>query len=166
MCQKQNLSAVPACRLAHKCDNLPDGYNSLNHEAEPFLGSCQLCSHLRNSQHFMEPEGSLPCSQQPSTVPYTEPDQSNPYHPISLRSMAKTDLWIYNSPNLFAPTVTFYTCLRFVSRPAHSLSWNSITNRPRPLRSRSFPINQSYSLHININKSGFIKNRIQLKYIS
>jgi hypothetical protein len=32
----------------------------------------------------MEPEGSLPCSQEPSTGPYTEPDQSNPYHPTYL----------------------------------------------------------------------------------
>jgi hypothetical protein len=30
----------------------------------------------------MEPEGSLPRSQEPSTGPYPEPDQSNPYHPI------------------------------------------------------------------------------------
>jgi hypothetical protein len=30
----------------------------------------------------MEPEGSLPCSQELSTGPYSEPDQSNPYHPI------------------------------------------------------------------------------------
>jgi hypothetical protein len=28
----------------------------------------------------MEPEGSLTCSQEPSTAPYSEPDQSNPYH--------------------------------------------------------------------------------------
>jgi hypothetical protein len=30
----------------------------------------------------MEPEGLLPGSQEPSTAPYPEPDQSNPYHPI------------------------------------------------------------------------------------
>jgi hypothetical protein len=36
----------------------------------------------------MEPEGSLPCSQEPSTGPYSESDQSNPYEPIlSLRSI-------------------------------------------------------------------------------
>jgi hypothetical protein len=32
---------------------------------------------------FMGPEDSLPCSQQPSTGPYPEPNQSSPYHPIS-----------------------------------------------------------------------------------
>jgi hypothetical protein len=30
----------------------------------------------------MEPEGSLPSSQDPSIGPYPEPDQSNPYHRI------------------------------------------------------------------------------------
>jgi hypothetical protein len=30
----------------------------------------------------MAHEGSSPCSQEPSTGPYPEPDQSSPYHPI------------------------------------------------------------------------------------
>jgi hypothetical protein len=30
----------------------------------------------------MEPEGSLPHSQELSTAPYPEPDQSSPHHPI------------------------------------------------------------------------------------
>jgi hypothetical protein len=35
----------------------------------------------------MEPEGSLPRSQEPSTGPYSEPDQSNPFQSLSLRSV-------------------------------------------------------------------------------
>jgi hypothetical protein len=60
---------------------------SLTHGAESFLGSRQLCSYSRTSQDFMEPERSLPCSQEPSTGPHSEPDQSNPSHPISLISI-------------------------------------------------------------------------------
>jgi hypothetical protein len=52
------------------------------HGAEPFLTSRQLCSYSRTSQHFMKPEGSLPCLQEPSTGPYPQPDQSSTYHPI------------------------------------------------------------------------------------
>jgi hypothetical protein len=47
---------------------------SLTHGAEPFLRSRQLCSYSRTSQCFMETEGSLPRSQEPSTGPYPEPD--------------------------------------------------------------------------------------------
>jgi hypothetical protein len=51
-----------------------DIIHSLTHGAEPFLRSCQLCSRSRSSQSFMEPEGSLPRSQEPSIVPHPEPD--------------------------------------------------------------------------------------------
>jgi hypothetical protein len=57
-------------------------YYLLRHGAEPFLRSRQLFSHSRTPQHFTQPEGSIPCSQEPSTDPYPEPHQSNPHHPI------------------------------------------------------------------------------------
>jgi hypothetical protein len=59
----------------------------LTYGAEPFLRSRQLCSYSRTSQHFKEPEVSSPCSHEPSTGPYPEPDRSTPSHPISLRSI-------------------------------------------------------------------------------
>jgi hypothetical protein len=59
----------------------------LTYGAEPFLRSCQLCSQSGTSQHFKEPEGWSPCSQEPSTGPYPEPVRSSPHHPISLRSI-------------------------------------------------------------------------------
>jgi hypothetical protein len=54
----------------------------LKYGAEPYLRSCQLCSHSVTSQDFKEPEGSSPCSQEPSTGPYPQPVRSSPYHPI------------------------------------------------------------------------------------
>jgi hypothetical protein len=57
------------------------------HEAQAFLRSHQLCSYSRISQHFVKPEGPLPCSQEPSTGPYPMPKQSSPYTPTHLRSI-------------------------------------------------------------------------------
>jgi hypothetical protein len=45
------------------------------------LRSRQLCSYSKTFQHFMEPEGSLSCSQEPSsTCPYPKLEQSSPYY--------------------------------------------------------------------------------------
>jgi hypothetical protein len=52
------------------------------HEDESFLGSRQSLSYSRISKHFIEPEGSLPYSQELSTGLYTQPDESSPYHSI------------------------------------------------------------------------------------
>jgi hypothetical protein len=54
--------------------------HSLTHGAELFLRSRQLWSYSRNFQCFMEPEGSLPRSQEPFTGSYPQPDRSSPYH--------------------------------------------------------------------------------------
>jgi hypothetical protein len=50
--------------------------------AEPFLRSRQLCSYSRISEHFMEPEGSLLCLQEPFIGSYPEPDQSSLFQPM------------------------------------------------------------------------------------
>jgi hypothetical protein len=66
----------------HTDPNTKSITQSLTHRAETFLRCCQLCSQSRTSQRFVELEGSLLCSQEPSTGPYLEPDRSNPYYPI------------------------------------------------------------------------------------
>jgi hypothetical protein len=73
------------------------------HGAEPFLRSRQLRSYSRISQHFMEPEGSVGCSQGPSTSPYPKPDQSSPYHPIL--SLLRDVKWVPCHHGLARPQV-------------------------------------------------------------
>jgi hypothetical protein len=46
------------------------------------LRSLQSFTYLRISRYFIEPEGSLPCAQEPATGPYPQPDESSPYYPI------------------------------------------------------------------------------------
>jgi hypothetical protein len=52
------------------------------HGAESLLRSHQSLSYSRISQDFIEPEGLLPCSKEPITGLYPEPDESNPEQPI------------------------------------------------------------------------------------
>jgi hypothetical protein len=49
--------------------------------AEP-LRSRQSLSYWRIPQYFVKPEGSLPCSQEPSAGSYPEADEFSPYHLI------------------------------------------------------------------------------------
>jgi hypothetical protein len=65
------------------------------HAAEPFLRSHQSLSYSRISQHFMEPEGSFLCSQESSTLPYTEPGHSNHSTPSFLRSSLMLSSHLY-----------------------------------------------------------------------
>jgi hypothetical protein len=67
----------------------------MKHGAEPFLRSCQLCSYSRTSQHFMEPGGSIPCSQKPSLVPILS--QINQIHTIP-SYLSKIDFNIVHPP--------------------------------------------------------------------
>jgi hypothetical protein len=52
-------------------------YGAKHHSRGP-----KLLGHSMVSQHFMKPEGLMPNSQELSTCPYPEPDQSSPHHPI------------------------------------------------------------------------------------
>jgi hypothetical protein len=63
----------------------------------------------------MEPEGSIPSSQEPSTGPYPEPYQSNPLHPIlSLQDPLST---VYNPLNNDSnPYIDHYLALPFTNQ--------------------------------------------------
>jgi hypothetical protein len=65
--------------------------NSLTHSwSWALLEKLPIVQLLMNFQHFMEPEGSVPCSQEPSTGPYREPDQSN--QPPKLQNLFRLHL--------------------------------------------------------------------------
>jgi hypothetical protein len=77
----------PKRMLVHTIWFMPE-YNSKLHLSLTHSWSWALLEKLttvqllKNFPKFKEPEGSSPCSREPSTGPYVEPDQSNPYHPI------------------------------------------------------------------------------------
>jgi hypothetical protein len=65
-------------------------------QAQSSLRRQQSLKYSRNSQHFMESEGSLPCSQQPTSGPYPEPDEPSPYpYPSSLISILICSIYVY-----------------------------------------------------------------------
>jgi hypothetical protein len=67
----------------HNSDNMAlNCWNNELHGAESFLRGCQSLNYSRIFQYFMEPEDSLPCSQEPSAGPHSEPDKSSSSNPI------------------------------------------------------------------------------------
>jgi hypothetical protein len=61
---------------------LPSGVPRLNYITNYLLERPPVMQKLRTSQHFMKPQGSVPCSQETSTGPFPEPDQSSVHHLI------------------------------------------------------------------------------------
>jgi hypothetical protein len=67
-----------------------------------------MCRHSKTSQHFMEPEGSIPCSQKPSTGPcpinpaHTIPSYLSKIHfnivhvPTSWSSQWSLSFWLFH----------------------------------------------------------------------
>jgi hypothetical protein len=76
------LNEVEVCfSEIHTCVCLWENTNSM--EQSPSWEAMSTLSLSRNFPHFMEREGSSPCSQELATCPYPEPSESNP-HPKTL----------------------------------------------------------------------------------
>jgi hypothetical protein len=93
-----------------------------------------LKSHPSISQNFMEPEHSLPCSQEPATRHPPKPDRSSPYHPIPRRLIltlsSDLHLSLHSSLSSGFLTKTMHTFLSqagYVPCPSH-LPWLNDSN--------------------------------------
>jgi hypothetical protein len=81
------------CTYTSVCTRTVDWSQLTNylHAAEPFFRGRQLCSYSRTSQNFVKTEGSLPCSQEPSTGVHT--DSTSHAHMKILSVLAKHSLY-------------------------------------------------------------------------
>jgi hypothetical protein len=75
-----------------------------------------MCRSSNISDHFMEPKGSILCSQQTSSGPYPEPDKSSPYHHILSPSL-KSILIVFT--NLCFVLLIVSVLLAFHQYPIH-----------------------------------------------
>jgi hypothetical protein len=77
----------------------------------------QSPSYSRTSDHFMEPIGSLLCSQESTTGPYPKPDESIPYNTILyIRFISIPAHQLLDLPSYLFPVKSFYALVFF---PVH-----------------------------------------------
>jgi hypothetical protein len=74
----------------------------------------------------MEPEGSLPCSQEPSTGSYPEPNQSSPYHPNLSILILSTHLRLGLPSGLFPSGFPINILYEFIF-PYLTEQWNAMS---------------------------------------
>jgi hypothetical protein len=60
---------------------MPKCVNRLTIRSRVILWKLIVTQLAKKFPPFMEPDGSLPCSQQPTAGPYPEPDESSPHLP-------------------------------------------------------------------------------------
>ena len=70
----------PALSLAHSLTR----WLTYSTQQTPYREADSSSAGQGNLWHFIEPAGSLPLSQQPTTCPYPEPKQFSPCRPIPL----------------------------------------------------------------------------------
>jgi hypothetical protein len=86
--------------------------------------AAQLRSYSKASEHFKEPEGSLPHSQQPSTCPYPESDDITPHYLSKVHPPTYVLISLVVSFLLSSPPITYirsscpYSC--YIPCPSHS----------------------------------------------
>jgi hypothetical protein len=66
----------------------------------------------------MEPEGSLPCTQQPATGPYPQPDESSPHIPPYLR-MFHSNIIFPSTPRSSKWSLSFRRSKQYRARNSH-----------------------------------------------
>jgi hypothetical protein len=118
-----DLTLRPATRGQLRISFLRIHLTNELHWAEPFLRSRQLHSHSRISQHFMETEGSLPCSQEPSTGPYPAAEQSSPVH-TTPSYLSKIHLNIILPPTSVFLVESSPPCVLHALPTSSSLTWS------------------------------------------